>query len=70
MREGEELVLEPFSRLIEANQLMAYKHEGFFRCMDNLRDRQALEEMVEQGRMLWRVRDVAKRGRTLSVAAL
>jgi glucose-1-phosphate cytidylyltransferase len=70
MNEGEELVLEPFSRLIEANLLMAYKHEGFFRCMDNLRDRQALEEMVEQGRMLWRVRDIAKRGRTLSVAAL
>jgi glucose-1-phosphate cytidylyltransferase len=70
MKEGEELVLEPFSRLIEANLLMAYKHEGFFRCMDNLRDRQALEEMVEQGRMLWRVRDIAQRGRTLSVAAL
>ncbi len=32
MREGEELVLEPFSRLIEADQLMAYKHEGFWRC--------------------------------------
>ena len=56
MREGEELVLEPFSRLIEANQLMAYKHEGFWRCMDNLKDRQALEDMVEQGSMPWRVR--------------
>ena len=31
MREGEELVLEPFRRLIEADQLMAYKHEGFWR---------------------------------------
>ncbi len=36
MNEGEELVLEPFLRLIEADQLMAYKHEGFWRCMDNL----------------------------------
>ena len=54
MNEGEELVLEPFSRLIEENQLMAYKHEGFWRCMDNLKDRQVLEEMVEQGRMPWR----------------
>ena len=32
MREGEELVLEPFQRLIEADQLMAYKHEGFWRA--------------------------------------
>ena len=50
MREGEELVLEPFSRLIDDNQLMAYKHEGFWRSMDTLRDRQVLEDMVEQRR--------------------
>ena len=70
MREGEELVLEPFSRLIAANQLMAYKHEGFWRCMDNLKDRQVLEEMVEQGKMPWRACDSGKPGRTLSIAAL
>jgi glucose-1-phosphate cytidylyltransferase len=71
MQDGEELVLEPFSRLIEANQLMAYKHEGFWRCMDNLKDRQVLEEMVEQGKMPWRVRDAARRGsRMLSIAGL
>ena len=54
MREGEELVLEPFNRLIEKNLLMAYKHEGFWRAMDTLRDRQVLEEMVERGDMPWR----------------
>jgi glucose-1-phosphate cytidylyltransferase len=54
IREGEELVVEPFRRLIEANALMAYKHEGFWRAMDTLKDRQILEEMVEQGRMPWR----------------
>ena len=54
MREGEELVLEPFSRLIEADQLMAYKHTGFWRSMDTLRDRQILEDLVEQGEMPWR----------------
>jgi glucose-1-phosphate cytidylyltransferase len=70
MNEGEELVLEPFSRLIEADQLMAYKHEGFWRCMDNLKDRQMLEEMVERGRMPWRVRNGAKSGTRLSIAAL
>jgi glucose-1-phosphate cytidylyltransferase len=70
MNEGEELVLEPFWRLIKAGQLMAYKHEGFWRCMDNLKDRQVLEEMVEQGRMPWRGCESTRRGRTLSIAAL
>ncbi|WOJ91245.1 glucose-1-phosphate cytidylyltransferase [Methylocapsa polymorpha] len=55
MREGEELVVEPFQRLADANQLMAYKHEGFWRSMDTLRDRQVLEDMVEQGNMPWRL---------------
>jgi glucose-1-phosphate cytidylyltransferase len=70
MNEGEELVLEPFWRLIEVNKLMAYKHEGFWRCMDNLKDRQVLEEMIEQGRMPWRAGDTTKRGGTLSIASL
>ena len=51
---GEELVLEPFNRLIEAGKLMAYKYEGFWRAMDTLRDRQILEEMVERGETPWR----------------
>ena len=55
MREGEELVLEPFKRLIDEDKLMAYKHEGFWRSMDTLRDRQVLEDMIEKGDMPWRV---------------
>ena len=54
IKDGEELVLEPFNRLIEANKLVAYKHEGFWRAMDTPRDRQALEDMVELGKMPWR----------------
>jgi glucose-1-phosphate cytidylyltransferase len=57
MREGEELVMQPFQRLIEANQLMAYKYTGFWRAMDTLRDRQVLEDMVEHGQMPWRFTD-------------
>jgi len=57
MREGEELVVEPFQRLIKEDQLMAYKYEGFWRAMDTLRDRQILEDMVEQGKMPWRVQN-------------
>lgn len=70
MREGEELVLEPFKRLIEDNQLMAYKYEGFWRSMDTLKDRQVLEDMVENGKTAWnqRVRRPAKADR-MHVAA-
>jgi glucose-1-phosphate cytidylyltransferase len=61
MRDGEELVVEPFKRLIAEDKLMAYKHEGFFRSMDTLRDRQTLEEMFEKGVMPWRVKAEAGR---------
>lgn len=53
MRDGEELVLEPFARLIAEDQLIAYKHHGFWASMDTLRDKQALEDMFERGQMPW-----------------
>ena len=54
INDGDELVLEPFNRLIERRELVAYKYEGFWRAMDTLRDRQVLEEMVDRGEMRWR----------------
>src|ERR1700754_730841 len=54
IHDGEELVVEPFQRLIETDQLLAYKYEGFWRAMDTLRDRQVLEDMIEKGNMPWR----------------
>jgi len=54
IREGEELVIEPFQRLIAGGHLMAYKYQGFCRAMDTLRDRQLLEDMVERGDVPWR----------------
>jgi glucose-1-phosphate cytidylyltransferase len=60
MREGEELVLEPFQRLIQEDKLMAYKHEGFWRSMDTLKDRQILEDLVEHGKMPWRTVETCK----------
>ena len=63
MHDGEELVVEPFERLIAEDKLMAYRHDGFWRSMDTLRDRQVLEDMVEKGDMPWRMSDtdVAKK---------
>lgn len=53
IKDGEELVLEPFERLIKEKKLMAYRHNGFWRAMDTLKDRQVLEELVERGDMPW-----------------
>lgn len=53
IREGDELVLEPFNRLIAERRLLAFKYEGFWRAMDTLNDRRVLEEMVEKGNMPW-----------------
>lgn len=53
MRDGDELVEAPFQRLIEADQLMAFKHEGFWRPMDTLKDKQILEDLVDKGTMPW-----------------
>ncbi len=69
MRDGEELVLEPFERLIREGRLMAYKHEGFWRSMDTLRDRQVLEDMVERGEMPWLPGDHAGKRRPRLIAA-
>ena len=64
IKAGEELVLEPFNRLIKAGKLMAYKYEGFWRAMDTLRDRQSLEEMVERGETPWSQRTNIKTNAT------
>jgi len=52
---GEELVEAPFQRLIEHNQLIAFRHDSFWRPMDTLKDKQILEEMFQQGIMPWRL---------------
>jgi glucose-1-phosphate cytidylyltransferase len=52
---GEDLVLEPFNRLIEEGQLLAYKHEGFWAPLDTLKDLEVLESRYEAGRPPWAV---------------
>ena len=42
---GDELVREPFARLIERQALLAHKCAGFWQCMDTFKDKQRLEEL-------------------------
>ncbi|NLT68306.1 MAG: glucose-1-phosphate cytidylyltransferase [Acidobacteria bacterium] len=53
IRDGEELVEEPFHRLIAEDQLIAYQHDGFWACMDTFKEWQELEEMFAGGRAPW-----------------
>jgi glucose-1-phosphate cytidylyltransferase len=55
LREGEDLVAEPFQRLISCDQLTAYRHDGFWACMDTLKDKQAFEDMYSRGVVPWEV---------------
>ena len=45
---------EPLERLAAEGQLTAYRHEGFWQCMDTARDRDLLNKMWDEGRAPWR----------------
>jgi len=54
IRQGEELVEEPFKRLIERGELIAYPYEGFWGPMDTIKDKQRLDALAESGSAPWR----------------
>ena len=55
IHEGEELVLEPFYRLIEQEQLIAYEYDGFWGAMDTFKDKQMFDELYDKGNPPWQV---------------
>ncbi len=48
---------EPLKGLASDNQLMAFKHEGFWQPMDTLRDKYLLEELLESNKAPWKLWD-------------
>lgn len=44
---------EPLQKLADKNQLMSYKHEGFWQCMDNIREKNILENLIKNNRAPW-----------------
>jgi glucose-1-phosphate cytidylyltransferase len=55
INEGEELLHEPFQRLIEQQQLLAYRYDGFWAAMDTFKDKQMLEDIYASGRAPWQI---------------
>jgi glucose-1-phosphate cytidylyltransferase len=55
IKDGEDLVEEPFRRLIQANQLIGYRYSGFWASMDTLKDKQFFDDMTDRGHTPWQV---------------
>ena len=54
---GDDCVFEryPLEKLAEEQQLMAYQHDGFWQCMDTMRDKELLEKLLATGKAPWKV---------------
>ena len=55
--QGDDTILEgkPLENLAKDGQLTAYKHDGFWQCMDTLRDKQLLENLWANAKAPWKV---------------
>jgi glucose-1-phosphate cytidylyltransferase len=52
---GEDLVEEPFQRLIAEGQILAQRFSGFWQCMDTFKDKQLLDDLYASGAPPWQV---------------
>jgi glucose-1-phosphate cytidylyltransferase len=52
---GEELVIEPFERLIKQKELIAYQHDGFWASLDTYKDKQRLDELASNNASFWEI---------------
>lgn len=55
MHEGDELVHEPFRRLIDRKELVTYRYDGFWVSMDTFKDKQHLDDLYSKGVTPWEV---------------
>jgi glucose-1-phosphate cytidylyltransferase len=53
MEKGDELVDQPFQRLISKARLLAYQYDGFWMPMDTFKDKQKLDEIYTRGNAPW-----------------
>lgn len=53
--DNEVLEIDLLERLAHEGQFMAYRHPGFWQCMDTIRDRQMLDKLWETGQAPWKL---------------
>ena len=53
--DGTILEQEPFRRLAEDGELMGYRHNGYWQCMDTQREKKALEALWQSGKAPWKI---------------
>lgn len=55
--EGDSTVFEkePLEKVAKMGELKAYKHDGFWQCMDTKREKEKLEELWASGKAPWKV---------------
>ena len=53
--QGDDIMLErePLEKATQMGELMAYKHEGFWQCMDTKRDQELLEDLFAKSKAPW-----------------
>jgi glucose-1-phosphate cytidylyltransferase len=61
IQEGEELVEQPFARLIDKGQLLTHRHSGFFASIDTLKEKMMFDEMYSRGETPWALWDASPR---------
>ncbi len=55
IREGEELVEQPFGRLVAEKKLVTFRWDGFWQCMDTFKDKITYDRMEARGECPWKV---------------
>lgn len=55
IKEGEDLVEEPFQRLISQRELVGYEYDGFWASLDTYKDKQRLDELVSKDNASWQI---------------
>jgi glucose-1-phosphate cytidylyltransferase len=55
IKNGEDLVEEPFHRLIAEQELMTFNHDGFWACMDTFKEKEELEDLFTRSVAPWEV---------------
>ena len=55
IKEKEDLVNEPFQRLISERQLVAYEYDGFWSSLDTYKDKQRLDDLVSNNNASWQI---------------